>query len=523
MDPSRTIYALNKLIGKDSDKPITEIFTSLNVAVTVSEQSATSENSQLILTFLSNLLFRLTPAIGLIDFLLPTNSVRSIPTLPKWKNTFLKETLLNMFESIAPTMKVRFNENPLSAYSVVIVIGDKTPGNLVGKKQLFIGSDGWNASVSTERPITTQTIANPFGAYAAAILACSETFKLYLYQRQDIIKSIRVIPLKNKLEFSTFDYSVNNKKSTPDLPKAIELPNLTIVGCGAGGGAALFSLASLSDLKCNLVVIDSDKVVDTNLNRYIYADNNDINQYKVNLVESLFGHQREITVKPFTGPFIEEKGNLRRENFEFVLAAVHTKEARKQIQYETPKIIWDGAATERGEFKIWRIQFGKTQCMRCKHPTENNPEWERAEGVSKITGLSPKAIFKKITNNDFFTEDEIIRIRNFCAKEKLSFELPMEGQAFSDWERNNCGKMNIPQIKEEVPIPFAPVMSGVLLAGEIIKEHYFPDNVLSSQYWNSLLGTFNKHIKPVLCKPKENCPLCKDPAIINQYRRYWKA
>lgn len=518
MDTDRTVFSIEQLLDKGLDQ---NYFSSLSVALTISKESLNFPNGQLILTFLINLLIRLSPVIKSINLYASETPTKII--LPKWHRESILGYIGNIYDMTKTQLKLKINDKPEETFDICIVIGDDNTNDIQAKRKLFIGSNGWKAILSPDKPVFLGERCNQIGAYTTVVLACSEIFKSFLYPKREMIRSVFIRPLENEFQFSTFDYSVNNENSlNPEIPAVVDVKKLTLIGVGAGGGAALYTLSSLNDLRGLITLIDSDKIESHNLNRYIIADNLDIGKSKVALGAEVLQRHRNVTTKQLPGAFINEKIKLLRDEMEYVLSAVHSREARLQIQFETPKIIWDGAATERGEFEIWRIQFGKTQCMRCKHPEENNLEWKRAEGISKIIGLNPKTIFKKITNNEFFTEDEIIKIRNFCDKENLSFELPMEGQAISDWERNNCGKMNIPQIKEEVPIPFAPVMSGVLLAGEVIKEHYFPDNVLNSQYWNSLLGTFNKHIKPVLYKPKENCPLCKDPAIVNQYRRYWK-
>ena len=46
-------------------------------------------------------------------------------------------------------------------------------------------------------------------------------------------------------------------------------------------------------------------------------------------------------------PFDEAVSLLAPEDWERVVAAVHSREARRAIQMETPKMIWDAGATPR--------------------------------------------------------------------------------------------------------------------------------------------------------------------------------
>ena len=96
-------------------------------------------------------------------------------------------------------------------------------------------------------------------------------------------------------------------------------------------------------------------------------------------------------------------------------------------------------------------------------------------------------------------------------------------QRYGDWEASQCGRLPLPEDDEEIPIPFSPVMAGVLLAGEVIKEHYFPDAVLDSCYWNTLLGQFMPYNQAVRKLPRSGCCFCSDSDYLAQYNRRWLA
>jgi len=520
LDTSRTIECLRQLLRIDGKKNIKKVLPPLNIFISISEENALSTNGQFILTFLINLILRLEPIVDSVELKIP-NHVQSNSILPRWYDRLLINEVKKNYGALKPRIKLRINEQPKKDYDLAIIIGGNETAT--SGKRLYVGSNGWKAILSTDSQIKIGKKVNPIGAYAAATLACAELFKLYLYPQRHIIKSIPIKPLDGKLDFSTFDYSVNDTYSTnPDIEIPLDIKRLTIIGLGAGGGAALYTLASMKKLKGQITCIEGDKITSNNLNRYIFADGSDVGQMKTIVGEKLFLNHTNVLIKKLSGPFIKKKKNLTKKDLEYVLATVHTREARVQIQYEIPKIIWDGAATERGEFMIWRIRFGETPCMRCKHPLEDNPERMQAKIFTEIIGLPFKNILEKITNNGAFSKKDIVAIKNYCKTQALQFCLPAEGEVFSDWEKKNCGKMNIPEINEEVPIPFAPVMAGILLASEVIKQHHFLKGVLKFQYWGSLLGVFSKHIKPTSRTPQESCPLCKDSVFLSQYKKYWK-
>jgi hypothetical protein len=99
---------------------------------------------------------------------------------------------------------------------------------------------------------------------------------------------------------------------------------------------------------------------------------------------------------------------------------------------------------------------------------------------------------------------------------------PRPGQRFNDWEQEQCGKLALPEADDEVPIPFAPVMAGVLLAGEVVKQRCFPEHTLDSRYSNTLMGKFMVRSRPFRRTPRESCSFCHDPIYLSQHARRWK-
>ena len=198
---------------------------------------------------------------------------------------------------------------------------------------------------------------------------------------------------------------------------------------------------------------------------------------------------------------------------------MHSREARREIQYETPGVLWDAAAAEDGEFRIWRCVFSQSECMFCKHPSgEQDPEQQKAQQLAEVLGLSRESLLDKIRNNGTFTtaDCELIRAHVDHIHE---FDLPSVNQRLDDWESLQCGKLHLSTIDDDVPIPFSPVMAGVLIAGEIIKERVFADFALDSYYLNTLLGRFMTRVVPHRRRPRTNCEFCSDATYRAQYQR----
>ena len=159
--------------------------------------------------------------------------------------------------------------------------------------------------------------------------------------------------------------------------------------------------------------------------------------------------------------------------------------------------------------------------MFCKHPTgEQDPERQKAKQIAEVLGLSPESLLEKIRNNSAFTIDDCERIRA-CVVGAQIFDLPHANQRFDDWEASQCGKLHLSAFDDDVPIPFSPVMAGILIAGEIIKQHVFPQFVLDSYYFNTLLGCFMKRVAPHRRRPRADCEHCSDRDFQNQYDIRW--
>ena len=83
-----------------------------------------------------------------------------------------------------------------------------------------------------------------------------------------------------------------------------------------------------------------------------------------------------------------------------MIAAVHSREARRQIQYETHGVLWDAGATDDGEFRMWRLIFGTAECMFCKHPPgSGDPESDKALHLTKLVGIDRHSWRRKLRDN----------------------------------------------------------------------------------------------------------------------------
>jgi hypothetical protein len=113
---------------------------------------------------------------------------------------------------------------------------------------LAIGSDGWEAYFSPgPKGATVGHDENPVGAYAAACIGVSELWKRLLAKHPERFSKVVIRPQLEPLMFSTLTYR-SSPGPNPALPDKIDIGRLTIAGVGAGGGATVYTLASLREL-----------------------------------------------------------------------------------------------------------------------------------------------------------------------------------------------------------------------------------------------------------------------------------
>jgi hypothetical protein len=514
----RTRALLQKLAEKETN--FENLLAPGRVAICLGMDVAMKPQAQALFSFAVNLLARLHPVVQDLRVIVPRN-VTSGVRFPRWHADTFEKHIGLFLQSLQPPLSWTVQPEPTGGSEVILAVGSCQP---LGEAVVSAGSDGWDVFLSPSGVVPVGERFNPVGAYAAACIAVGEVWKRLLFPHREMFEGRPIVPLSSPLVFSTFTYRAFASEPNPPIDSALDLCRLTMIGLGAGGGATAFTLASLPNVKGLINLIEPDSIVDTNLNRYVFSDLCDAarGKTKVQVVEEFLGRFTGLTVRPFPKAFGEVASSLAMEDYRHIVAAVHSREARREVQYETPYVLWDGGASEDGEFFIWRLVLGSTECMWCKHPPgEGDVEQQKAAQLAKLLGLNAETWLRKLRDNEPFGSEEVSAIRRSLEGQELSFDLPSAGQRFGDWEASQCGRLRFPEVDEEIPVPFAPVMAGVLLAGEIIKEHAFPGAVLNSYYWNTLVGQFMQRNRPWRRLPRPDCSFCRDQTYLSQYQKRW--
>jgi len=103
------------------------------------------------------------------------------------------------------------------------------------------------------------------------------------------------------------------------------------------------------------------------------------------------------------------------------------------------------------------------------------------------------------------------------SSEKYGFTLPSVGERFSDWLMTHCGELVLSATQERFPLPFATVLPGILIAGEVIKERCFPKDVLQNYYSYDMINLPANGMTEM--KPIAECIFCSSLAAKEKFAK----
>lgn len=518
---SRTLEIIKQLLSRgriSTKKWAEEPGTALVVA---DEKSLETANGQFALCMAVNVLSRLYPILTFIGLSVPDSTMFSTD-VPLFSRDNVRDSLVDFVSRLHLDCKVACMDPKSDDWDAVLSIG---PSKTDGKNKTSIASDGWIAYVSQKKlhmGFTEKT--NPIGAYVAACIGGMEVFKQVFLKKANLLLPEkaqsdvrwRIKFIEGEISFSAYDYKINEDHTkNPPISPEIDLGDLYIAGVGAGGGATAYVLASLNDLKGRLTLIDPDEVKPGNMNRYVYALQADFagNWPKVEVVRELFKRFDELCVQSYPYSYQKLKESRKLGDMDVLVSTVDTAKTRRDIQWDMPRVILD-AAVLSAEFYVRRIDIGQSPCLICTHKAEAD-KLSPEEIVSVATGLPKREIARLRSTNARLTQEHINRMVK--SSEKYGFALPSVGERFSDWLMMHCGELVFPATQERFPLPFATILPGFLIAGEVIKNRYFPKDVLQNYYSYDMINLPPSGMTPM--KPFSDCIFCSLPVTNEVYTK----
>ncbi len=486
-----------------------------SVALLLERDAAATENGQLAFFTALNLLLRLHPVVTRIELAVEGDPpiLKEVPLLP---GSTVVEAAKSFYATLRPktALSIMRDDSRARGCRVVLAAGCVRRG-----KSISFSSDGWNVFLSavTANPFGSQF--NPVGSMVAAAFATSEAFKrvlIYKARKMGVPRANlpHIALADDSIRFSTFRYS-NDTSLNPPLPSPLSIGALSVIGVGAGGGACLYALATLK-LGGDLWIVDPDVVNSHNLNRYLYAVDADAERLakKVVVVSEFFRHHQGLNLHASEQHFKDFKTSNPDWPRDLVLSAADTADIRRAIQWETPRITLD-AAVGQGVFYIHRVELGRSACLICTHSSEHEQP-DIIGPLASALGLDPGELGKAYFDNLPLDCDLLSRIGQ--SAHRIRLPSPQKGMTLRDWITMHCGQLQLKGSADLVlPVPFAVVLPGILLAGEIIKERYFPAHVLRDRANHDVFGEPGGWLVTPYNK-KPGCPLCGDQTVMAVYR-----
>ncbi|MCA8219097.1 ThiF family adenylyltransferase [Burkholderia cepacia] len=269
-----------------------------------------------------------------------------------------------------------------------------------------------------------------------------------------------------------------------------------------GGGVANGFLWALEDLDVSgqLYISDPKVVSESNLNRCLYFEQEDLNKPKVEVLAKK-ALQGKVDIVPHHGEFrelVKQLGRVRR-----AYTTVDSRRVRRGVRNELPLEILDASTTDTSEVVVFsERQPTSLACLSCIY-AHIPAETQREQHIADALGLHITDVQMSIINED---------IANRLAKTHPSLEVEkIKGMAFDSLFREMCGAgtlLSSPAKQVLAPLGFISNLAGCLLALELLR---FESACAANAEFNYMaLDPWRPpHRRARLSKPaKDDCEFC---------------
>ena len=469
------------------------------VEIAFDEQAISTDEGKATLELTVRLLARLYPELILTGLALKDSEhVAQLRELSQSINPAIG------FEAITPVITVVIGATKIDRSSSVI----------------YIGSDGWVVKLSPQDPVASGNSCNPFAAGAAACFGAANVFRLIFNDQLDAAD----MDLPFSMSLLNYDRlgQENLVSKEIDDSGSINLGVVTLVGIGAIGNGVVWALSKLPILKGELHLVDHEKVDLSNLQRYILAGQQDIDNTKSQLGKSQFRHSK-LNIHPYNGNWASYLNSGDHWNLDMVLAAVDSSRDRIAIQGALPKQVLN-AWTQPGDLGISRhLNFLDEACLNCLYPSKSAAKSE-SQLISESFGLAHEEITIRelLYNNavvDAYWAEKIAQAKNI----PIDLLMPHLGQPIRNfYHAVFCGGILIgheQNQKVETPMAFQSALAGILLASELVTiKGGFRSVPIQTMTRINLLRPITHYINEPLRKSNaQNC-ICQDEDFRAQYR-----
>ncbi len=400
-----------------------------------------------------------------------------------------------------------------------IVVGDGPAFT----ESVFVGSDGWDALLGTQYPLSTGNTANPFGAGAAACLSAGALFRR-------VFLTDWAQRAETDLRFSVLDGErAEAPTGVPDIPPALEI-EAVLVGAGAIGHGALWALGR-TPARGTVHVVDPEPVELSNLQRYVLAERRHEGAVKVNLAAKLAGTLRFEPHEGDLGAFLVAEGY----GWPAMLLALDSARDRVGAQASLPRWIAN-AWTQPGDLGVsGHSAFGADgACVACMYMPEG-PAKNEDELVAEALGI-PQHLMEVRTG--LHTGQPVGRpLLDAIADavgQPIEALLPYEARTIRElYVEGFCGGAVIPlgeagkphAAAHDVHVPLAhqSALAGVMLAASLFRYARFGAPDLTKITRIDVLRPVAQYPTQPLKARRDGRCICDDPDFRSVYARRYTA
>ncbi|MCY3923333.1 MAG: ThiF family adenylyltransferase, partial [Chloroflexi bacterium] len=339
---------------------------------------------------------------------------------------------------------------------VVLSIGESASAR--AERRVMACGSHWQAALDCDVPGAGEGV---FGVLYAATLGAAQV----LLHTLDL-SGAPYEPMA-PLRFSLLDLLTDGARGK--VVPQLSIPEAHLVGIGAVGSAAIYTLAHLEEMGGTLYLIDNEIVDKSNRQRYVLTRRSDTGEAKVEVAGgALLGSALE--VKPFRGAFESFMEDHRAARVDLLLTPVDSEQGRRALARTLPRRIIN-AATGGTTVTLSTHGFadGKA-CLHCLYlvePNQRTPE----QIIADDTGLSVDFVRRLVETNEPVGAAVVAQIERHRGEAPGAWSGHIGSSIHSFYAKAVCGdaKIQLPTGNVIAPLPFISAAAGILLAAELAK------------------------------------------------------
>ena len=341
-------------------------------------------------------------------------------------------------------------------YSDVVLSVGKEP-DTPAKRKVVIRGSYWCAALDCDLPGAGEGV---LGSLYAATMGAAQVL-LHVLE----MAGASYQPMAG-FYFSLLDHKAFGLDG--DALKSVSVPEAHIVGLGAVGSAAIYTLGHFDDVNGVIHLIDNETIEGPNLNRYVLGRRQDIEKWKVDVAAAALS-ATTITTEPFRGAFASYTDKYGSE-VDLLLSPVDSEEGRRGLAKMLPRRVLN-AATGGTTVTISTHGFsdGKA-CLHCLYLPEPNRETTE-EIMARDMGLPLRLVQKLIETNTPLDAELVARIERHRGSESDRWKSHIGLPIHSFYAKAVCGdaEIRLPSANVIAPLSFISATAGIMLAVELIK------------------------------------------------------